>query len=871
MSNQFKDQFEFKTPTFNTPNFGFKSNYVRPKPMDMNSVEGLESYMNSVGLRPPKEKRNFLLRFVDFISRPMHASAGFSKALLDGDPDTNPLAEAWRGLSGKERVTYSQVLEQQGMENKYSRGTLGFVLDVALDPLTYFGGWAVKGGLATMKATAKAGGSVMRKFNPLMMNSLEMAGKGLRDAVGHAFDINYGLTRKMDKAGKVTGTMVSDYMSNVGAFMRGGEEIMSKNKKLFQGHSRETLRQAQDIMAKNRSIEWGLREGVDGVTTKDFLPIPAGEVGEAVVKMKTLGEKMGVSLKANAVKNAKSKAEKEAAKAFKPYEWYVPGFQSADEMAKEMFVPLTKRMKVGKEDYLKKFENKVLPAGKTLMDPIEAYTRVEASMLRDNLMREFFQDAVKAYGFKSTKEALKKGVDPSTLREVFEKGAMGGRRIGYLKANDYRIIEKVNNVENSAIDMLAKASGFDSFTRIFKTAVTSYFPAFHARNFVSSVIQNYSQFGAQAFNPKNTQVGLAILAKPSRSTDRLIESVFVGRTAKEVRDAFMNRFDRSGVYIGDVGRSITQDMTGNLSFQGVRDPGRWLGNNIELFQKAQGAAIAAGKGDSLERALYLAEKAGFDYRMITDFESKVLKRMIPFYTFARRNAELQVSTMIKNPERILNQIKFTQNLSEVFGGGAPTEEDLKGLPEWALNSLGFKIEGGRFLTKFGLPIEEFLERIDKPMKTTLTSINPLIKYPLESYLGYDFFRDRKLIDINKIAPGTAELIMSDKAPEWIKDIFNIRQYEKPDGTISYMASPRALHVLRSIPSARLQGTLESLFDGDRASVDKWLAFFTGIRIYDIDLELQQHFRERDMVRDMQDMLLQHNVGKEFRQFYVPKQ
>ena len=279
-----------------------------------------------------------------------------------------------------------------------------------------------------------------------------------------------------------------------------------------------------------------------------------------------------------------------------------------------------------------------------------------------------------------------------------------------------------------------------------------------------------------------------------------------------------------------------------------------------MNQKAVAVSTALNKGKTLKEALKLAEKSGFDYGKITQFESKIMRRAIPFYAFARKNAALQASTFARNPERILNQIKATKGFSEIFGGEKLSEEDIKGLPPWALNSLGFKIEGDRFFTKFGIPVEEFFERLAEPGKTSLSSMNPLIKFPLEAKLGFDFFREGDLVDINKIAPVTGELIL-DKAPDWFKDIMRVKKVNTDYG-LKYYASPKALHVLRNIPTARLQGTLEKMFDNDMNKVDKWLAFLTGARIYDIDIDTQKYFQERDLRRDVEDQLLQvGEIGK----------
>jgi len=332
-----------------------------------------------------------------------------------------------------------------------------------------------------------------------------------------------------------------------------------------------------------------------------------------------------------------------------------------------------------------------------------------------------------------------------------------------------------------------------------------------------------------------------------------------------------NRFRGASRYISDIGDYI--DELANNSFRVKKiSNARKLGAMVEMNQKANAVSAALRKGNTLDEALDLAEKAGFDYSKITQFEQKIMKRLIPFYTFARKNAELQAKTLAKHPERVINQVKLANAFSNMFGGKI-TEEDIKGLPDWAMEGLGFKIREGKYLSKFGFPLEEFVERVNKPLMTSLSSLNPLIKLPLESKLGYDFFREQELKDINKIAPASGEALFKAKErglmPDWLDNAININKYEYK-GKTRYSMSPRALHILRNIPTSRFQNTFEKIFDKDMDKANKYVAFFSGGKIYDIDLEFQRIFKERDMKRDMIDYLRERGVGKETEIFNIYK-
>jgi len=106
-------------------------------------------------------------------------------------------------------------------------------------------------------------------------------------------------------------------------------------------------------------------------------------------------------------------------------------------------------------------------------------------------------------------------------------------------------------------------------------------------------------------------------------------------------------------------------------------------------------------------------------------------------------------------------------------------------------------------------------------------------------------------------------------PEWLDQALNVRSYEYK-GKTNYEMSPKVLHVLRNIPTSRFQNTLERMFDKDMDKVNKWLAFLSGARIYDIDVEQQKYFTERDLKRDIEDQLLEKGIGQTYENFYIYK-
>lgn len=521
---------------------------------------------------------------------------------------------------------------------------------------------------------------------------------------------------------------------------------------------------------------------------------------------------------------------------------------------------------VGNENYKKLDEGK-MKIEEMIKDPIEAYTRRDFDVTRNEMNKVFLRQMVDDYG-KKFDDPLKAAEEGYVMLK--EKGQFG-KELGYIKANDAKFLNTITAPEYNAIDLFAKGVGYDKLTNTIKTALTAYFPAFHVRNMLSGLVQNYQVLGVRAFAPANIQTSLAILKGSEKTALKFPK--WQG-TAKELNRLFKERFKGSSRYIGDIGDYIEELGSNSFKMKKI-SKARAIGDFIESNQKGMAISTALRKGHTLDEAFDLAEKAGFDYNKMTGFERSVMKRLIPFYAFAKNNAKLQVGTMIHNPERILNQVKVASALSNAIGEKV-TEEDIKGLPDWALAGLGFKIKDGKYVSSLGLPVEEFIGRLNNPIMSTLSSLNPMVKYPLESKLGFDFFREQKIVDIDKVAPASGELLMKlkeeGKLPKIIDDAINIDRYVSPyDGKTKYTMSPKALHILRNIPTARLQNTLEKMFDKDLDKVNKFMAFFTGGKVYDINEETQAFFKERDLKTDMQAYLQDKGIGETFENFYIKKE
>lgn len=104
---------------------------------------------------------SLMSRIFDILSRPNYAIANFIKSGAEEGLAEN-LKEFWEGFTGKDKTTFSDVLESRGMDKGPLRSGLGFILDVGLDPTTYIPGAAIAKGLKTVSGVGKSAKTVDR-------------------------------------------------------------------------------------------------------------------------------------------------------------------------------------------------------------------------------------------------------------------------------------------------------------------------------------------------------------------------------------------------------------------------------------------------------------------------------------------------------------------------------------------------------------------------------------------------------------------------------------------------------------------------------------------------------------------------------------
>jgi hypothetical protein len=868
-----------------------------PKKFDLNTVEGLAEKGKSIGLED--QVNNILDSGTPKLSVLQRLGKGLgafnpAEAVMTGVEKQNVLSGVGKYFKGigqgvasaitgtdyeGERRTFSEVAQKLGVTNTIAKFGIGVLGDIFLDPTTYFGGAIAKGLVKGASVGTNIALKTVGKVAPEVETGLRMAGKGLKDATGKAFVYGYGTSKGLpEKALEIQSTL-----------SKAKEGIVASNLSRL-GTQTLAPSQQEELVSK---LMAGKR--IERVTGSGEAGIKAAQSSDPLVQ-KTIQEQM-----------VRSQKFAKQAGLNDPYQVYFPGLKNDSVKGA---IEGGRSLRMGSQDYLKEFKD-LITDEQLIRNPAEAFAKREVPIASDNIIRGELKGIVRDFGkpltaFKSEEEAAKAG-----FRVLKEKG-MFGKPIGYINEADSKFINNLISPEFSTIDAVAKATGFDALTSLFKRSVTGLFAPFHVRNYVSGLIQNFEVLGKDALNPKNIAIGQKIAYKMAKG-----ESWGVGKTiqvaGKEIpagraMSAFERRFGNSSSYIADIadatkgagnlpGKVLSKESlkttakTLGMGQQAIPfRVARGIGNFIETQQKATAYVTALSQGKTIQEALDLATRAGFDYRALTGFESKVLRRIIPFYSFTRKNIELQLRTLGENPQRIQQVLSTIQNLGELAGGERFTDEEQKVLPTWIKESLAIKFKDNpdgtkNILTGFGTPIEAFANLFKGSSAPTvqqklqgfilgqISSMNPYLKVPVELGIGKDSFRQKDLKDVYSASEYSS-------APQVVKDLLQLKAVQKPILTknsagklvktgerTDYVADPTRLLIARSLFTSRGVSYLDQVFDGDLSGLTKALKLTTGLKPQKTDLSISESIKERDQKRELQDLLLRYGAVSSYSRVY----
>jgi hypothetical protein len=283
--------------------------------------------------------------------------------------------------------------------------------------------------------------------------------------------------------------------------------------------------------------------------------------------------------------------------------------------------------------------------------------------------------------------------------------------------------------------------------------------------------------------------------------------------------------------------------------------GRRAGTAIEDYVRMAHYLGNLRQGMASSKAGQLTRAVHFDYQDLTQAEQNVMKSVIPFYTFMRKNLPYQVKMALAEPNKVL----------PLLHGMGATDPNAEWTPEYLASGasipLGPESADGsrRYLAKFGLPIEEMAERfkfknyelpgghkVNLPSlggtaMAFLGSTNPMLKGPLEYMTDTQFHSGRRLSDLHSkgIAGGF--------------------------GLVDEPVAQAMTQLVANSPLARFASTANTLADDRKGPGAKALNLLTGVRITDVDLQKQRAVAAR---KNLEELLRTDPSIAEFVNYYA---
>lgn len=320
---------------------------------------------------------------------------------------------------------------------------------------------------------------------------------------------------------------------------------------------------------------------------------------------------------------------------------------------------------------------------------------------------------------------------------------------------------------------------YDKFLNMFK-AQAVFSGGFHVNNTVGNIFNSYTEIGGEILNPRKAWTAKKILSGK--------DGMLNGHTYQEIREKFQE--------LGLTRTFFEEDMRGGAQkyidneakslFGETKSPLRKLADKINpldtennIFyktnQKIGGKIESQGKmhnfihhleaGKSFEEAADLANKVQFDYSDLTDFEINTMKRIVPFYTFMRKNIPFQIEQMAEQPGRYSKVAQFYKDTNK---NESDEERVLK--PDSVKDQVA--LGKGKYF-KLQLPALDINKL--QSSKDIYGMLTPVLKTPLDLIYNRNNYTDQKIGDklSEKAGYAASNLVPAKKTAETVFNAIKI--------------------------------------------------------------------------------------------------
>ncbi len=305
-----------------------------------------------------------------------------------------------------------------------------------------------------------------------------------------------------------------------------------------------------------------------------------------------------------------------------------------------------------------------------------------------------------------------------------------------------KFLTKMNKVfgDSEAVNTFVK--GWDRMTTLWKAYATVTNPGFSFRNMFGNFFNNWlADIDAKMY---------AIAKKVTDNAD--------GKIGKYTYDQIRQLAKEQGITQGFYGIELRRLLGGDVNAltKGAQwwNPlstefapiaaGRKLGEAIEVNARMAHFIDRLVRGDTAEKARESVVKYLFDYGELTQFEKEAVRRIVPFYTWTRKNIPLQLEALLTKPGKFA-QVGRVQEAIETAAGGKELEEQPRWVRESGAVVTPITDENGRLILSPRMPYEDIAKLAPSDALSNLLSmLHPLPKMAFELGAKYSAFQRRPI-------------------------------------------------------------------------------------------------------------------------------
>lgn len=400
--------------------------------------------------------------------------------------------------------------------------------------------------------------------------------------------------------------------------------------------------------------------------------------------------------------------------------------------------------------------------------------------------------------------------------------------------------EKITNVES----VRAAIKAFDKIQNIWKAQVLIA-PSYHIRNEAGNLWNNFlANVGPGAYTKATALQKRIASGSLSKADEVLVEQM--------KKQGVIG----TGQYGGDITQSIADELGGAslnpLSQRfGLYKGNRAVGSVIEDNSKIAHYLQKIDDGFSPKAAAESVKKYLFDYSDLTWGEQNILKRLIPFYTWTRKNIPLQVEQFFNQPGKFSNVGTAQRNIES----GVETPDE-RYLSDYIKSNTPMRVstnaDGTTSYLLLGqwLPAASAVQMLSQDPRKLLEMLSPVYKVPTDFLNNRSFFKDSlgENQPIEKYPGELKSFLGMDMSAKTANVLRNIRVLNELD-----KLNPGSIFGGKDTPSmipggSQNRGAKQS---PDAPELTRWRDFLTG-KTQTYNPENSKYFYDRDTQRRMDE-------------------